>query len=208
MPDDTLWDRAEIAPELLIYGPGEQVRRLKDVGADEEIHKCSQCDKRKIASEFTSGYTWCKSCWAAYQRERRDDPEIRATHQEQGRARYAANPDAQRNRRLMSQFGITLEQYNAIKAAQGGVCAICGEPETAVLKGNGERSDRALDLAIDHDHQHDDQHPPTRVACPECIRGLLCRDCNVNLGRIGDSVEWLKSALAHLQKPVRWRDAF
>jgi hypothetical protein len=206
MPDDTLWDLAEIAPDLLIYGPGDTVRRLKDVGADEEIRRCHQCNKRKLISEFTSGYTWCKQCWAIYQRERRDDPEIRATHQAQGRARYAADPDAQRNRGLISKFGITLEQYNAIKTAQGGVCAVCGQPETAVL--GGKRQGQRLNLAIDHDHQHDDEHAPTRVACPDCIRGLLCRDCNTILGKIGDSIEWLQAALAYLQKWESRPDTF
>ncbi len=50
--------------------------------------------------------------------------------------------------------------------AQGGVCAICGEPETLV------QYDRVVSLSVDHDHT------------TGRVRGLLCGYCNFQLGKL------------------------
>lgn len=58
-----------------------------------------------------------------------------------------------------------------------GVCAICKRPETINKS-----------LAVDHCH------------LTNTIRGLLCTNCNIALGKMGDSIEILKSAIAYLEK--------
>ncbi len=68
-----------------------------------------------------------------------------------------------------------------MEAAQGGVCAICGLPETRVVKGKLNR------LAVDHDHT------------TGRVRGLLCFRCNTCLGRFEDNVELLRAAEAYLE---------
>ncbi|MCA1696558.1 MAG: endonuclease VII domain-containing protein [Actinobacteria bacterium] len=88
--------------------------------------------------------------------------------------------------RLQKLFGITLEQYQAMFAAQGGVCAICGEPERQVRK-----SSSPVELAVDHDHE-------TGV-----IRALLCNNCNKGLGCLMDSPELLRRAALYLEKHRR-----
>lgn len=81
----------------------------------------------------------------------------------------AANPDkvkATSRRRAIKRHGITVEEYESLKLAQNGKCAICRE----VPKEN---------LVIDHDHNCCKQY-----SCGKCIRGLLCRRCNQVLGLV------------------------
>lgn len=82
---------------------------------------------------------------------------------------------------LRSLYGISRERYEAILAAQGGVCAICRKPDFK-------------NLCVDHDHSC----CPGSGSCGACIRGLLCRLCNVWLGRIGDDAETVERAHAYL----------
>lgn len=79
--------------------------------------------------------------------------------------------------------GITGPRYDAMLEAQSGVCLVCGQPETAVGRGGGLRT-----LCVDHDH------------VTGAIRGLLCRNCNVALGIVHDSIPTLRSMIAYLER--------
>lgn len=85
-----------------------------------------------------------------------------------------------RNNNLKRKYGMTSEEYEAMSAEQGHVCAICGEPETLVRKGQAER------LSVDHCHTTGE------------VRGLLCAHCNHGIGKFKDSPELLRAALAYL----------
>jgi hypothetical protein len=78
--------------------------------------------------------------------------------------------------------GLTVEQLQALEIAQGSLCAICGQPETA-LGAHG----KVKSLAVDHDHE------------TGRIRGLLCNNCNRAIGLLGDSVELLLKAVEYLK---------
>lgn len=82
------------------------------------------------------------------------------------------------------KYGLTIDQYEAMEAAQGGVCAICGG-----LNLNGRR------LSIDHDHSC----CPGNRSCGECVRGLLCSKCNFILGNADDNAERLRAAASYLE---------
>ena len=69
---------------------------------------------------------------------------------------------------------MTLEEARAFRA--GKACAICGA-----------REDQGARLNVDHCHR--DGH----------IRGVLCRDCNLGLGRFGDDQTRLAAAIRYLQ---------
>ena len=85
------------------------------------------------------------------------------------------NPEKNRKRWLKRRHNITLEQYNFMFEQQGGVCAICGLPETGRV------------LAVDHNHKTGK------------IRQLLCNRCNFALG-IVENEEFTKKALDYLKR--------
>jgi len=73
-------------------------------------------------------------------------------------------------------YGITLEEYEVLLIKQNNVCAIC----SASTGSNNKR------LAVDHNHQ-------TGV-----VRGLLCDDCNIGLGKFKDNPNLLIKAINYL----------
>ncbi len=83
------------------------------------------------------------------------------------------------NRR--AKYGLEPEDFQALLAKQGGVCAICRRPETAELRGKNKA------LCVDHDHVTDR------------VRGLLCFRCNLWIGYLGDDPERARAAAAYLE---------
>lgn len=84
---------------------------------------------------------------------------------------------------------MSLEEYNALRSTQSGMCGIC---KTTTFNGVGKT------LAVDHNHETGE------------VRGLLCHSCNTALGGFKDSTEflfnaikWLKSNGLNLQKVVK-----
>lgn len=87
--------------------------------------------------------------------------------------------------RIFETYGITADEYAALLAAQGGVCAIC-------------KGKRSYNLDVDHCHKLERAGTPVR----ECVRGLLCRQCNRRILRSArDDVTVLLNAVAYLQQP-------
>ena len=83
--------------------------------------------------------------------------------------------------KTLSRYGITVEQYEARLTAQGGVCAICHQPETVMRLGQIQR------LAVD-------EHPVTHA-----VRELLCARCNRALGGFADDPDRLRRAAAYVE---------
>lgn len=75
---------------------------------------------------------------------------------------------------LTARYGISQEQYDEMLRRQGGVCAICEQPP---IKHR---------LDVDHDHESGR------------VRGLLCRDCNLGVGKLKESLEILARAARYL----------
>lgn len=125
---------------------------------------CARCKFVKPLSSFYAKpggktHSWCKPCFREGERERR-----------------AADPATYRDRYLRRTYGISLEEFEAMESEQGGVCAICGEPER-----------NRKYLSVDHDHT------------TGCVRGLLCHLCNALLGQAGDDAWRLRSAADYLE---------
>lgn len=78
----------------------------------------------------------------------------------------------------LKAVGWTLEEYNTVLYAQGGLCFICGQS-------NFERGHN-VKLAADHNHE-------TGVR-----RALLCRRCNQGIGLFEDSIGILIQAASYL----------
>jgi hypothetical protein len=96
------------------------------------------------------------------------------------------NKDKVKNIDLKKHYGITLEQYNAMLAAQGGVCAICG----GVNDMKDHRSGKLRNLSVDHCHSKGH------------VRKLLCQYCNQGLGNFRDDPKLLRKAAAYLEPPT------
>jgi len=94
---------------------------------------------------------------------------------QKGRDRYTAHPDKYKNYSLLRDFGITLDEYKRIETAQGGVCAIC------------QKKSPGRALAVDHCHTTGN------------VRGLLCSDCNLALGKFCDDTIIMRRAIAYLE---------
>ncbi len=89
-----------------------------------------------------------------------------------GRAQYlkhrAKRLSNSRAYNVKKKFGLSMEEVEAIKQQQNGVCAVCHQAETVMQK------DTLRQLAIDHNHDTGQ------------IRGLLCHMCNVAVGYLHD----------------------
>lgn len=83
---------------------------------------------------------------------------------------------------LMRRYKLDKEAYSELVESQGGRCAICG----TVPDGK---------LHVDHNHSC----CPGFNTCGQCVRGLLCMNCNRGIGHMQDDVEILKSAVKYLE---------
>lgn len=143
---------------------------------------------------------YCKECKREMYKEHMAKPENKARKAstnkqwlEENRERANAtrrvhrknNPDKMWAKYLRERYHLTPEQFEEILDSQNGVCAICKKhPE------EGKR------LVIDHDHAC---CPEKGKSCGECIRGLLCSDCNSRLGHV-ENETWLADAFQYLNK--------
>jgi hypothetical protein len=89
---------------------------------------------------------------------------------------------------LRDQHGMTEADYARMVVAQDGRCAGCDR--TPPFRGDKQ-------LHIDHDHRC---CPQGGRSCERCRRGLLCPDCNMGLGLLGDDPERLETLAAYLRK--------
>lgn len=134
----------------------------------------------------------CRACCKAY----RDGRRSRMTEEEKeaqrlrDRESYYRNPATRRRQHLKQFYGITPEQFDALKLSQRGVCAICGDEERP------GRDGVTPELSIDHDHSC---CPESGRSCGRCIRGLLCRSCNQGIGFLRDSQTILTAASEYLR---------
>ena len=78
---------------------------------------------------------------------------------------------------LMKDFGINADQYEAMLQEQNHVCAICGKQDIC-----------NRDLAVDHCH------------ITKQVRGLLCTNCNMALGKFQDDLQNLQKAIQYMER--------
>ena len=87
--------------------------------------------------------------------------------------------------KLLREFGITQQQCDERLLEQGGLCGICQGPETQTYKGT------LMCLAVDHDHGTGK------------VRGLLCKSCNLAIGKFKESIDIVRRALQYLEEAAR-----
>lgn len=152
----------------------EQIAERRGRGVLVESKVCSRCRERKPADLFHTKRhgsrdglrPWCRSCSNEYARNYR-----------------TTNAQSLHGRHIKSRYGISSEEYEAILDAQGGVCAVCRQPNSQF----DQRVGRERKLHVDHDHE------------TGAVRGLLCSRCNNALGSAGDDPERLRALAVYLE---------
>lgn len=86
----------------------------------------------------------------------------------------------------LSRYGVSRNEYERMAKEQGYKCKICGskDPKTRM----GSLDDLRYKFCVDHCHE-------TGV-----VRGLLCMQCNVGLGKFSDSIGNLESAIKYIRE--------
>lgn len=150
-------------------------KKTTKAGTPTTLSRCKECTKEDMRFKYQNDPSPLSEEELArsrsYHAANRDDRNARA------KSVRDANPDRERNRKLIQRFGITVAEYDDMHDAQNGLCKVCGNPEEL---------DRRL--AVDHNHQTGK------------VRGLLCFKCNVILGHIE------KTGLAMIAKVLDYLD--
>lgn len=161
----------------------ENVRRTMTNEAT-NLKLCNGCREWRSKGDFTKdsgakdslNYR-CRPCRKKYRREDAVRERTSAYNK-----RYAKeNPELMKKKDRRSSlkrfWGMTVEQYEAMKEKQGGTCALCPKTESNPHKR----------LCIDHDHENGK------------IRGLLCDNHNRAMGLFKDSIEDMEKAISYLK---------
>lgn len=131
--------------------------------------RCGMCLAVKKLKEFyrsgNSYHSYCKACNSEWRKSRYDS-------------------DKTRDRYLRATYNITLEEYNILFFQQGGLCAVCSQPETVI----DPYTKQVKYLAVDHNHKTDK------------VRQLLCSDCNTLLGVLEKDPNRVKLLVKYLKK--------
>lgn len=148
---------------------------------------CRKCHREKPLDEFTitdQAKGWrkarCKACENERVREYYASNEgYREKTKHRTRVWFAdpANREAvgkiRRKTMLQGKYGLSLEQYNAMLAAQANRCALCSATEVGSTQWpNGH-------FYVDHCHE------------TGRVRGLVCHKCNTAIGQY----EWLQKSV-------------
>ena len=162
---------------------------------DRHVKRCKHCGNAKPLDDFYSDRKArdgrrpeCKACNLARRRAKyAEDPrpyiERVMKWQRANRDRYLqylreynATPAKKLSNRRATSSGSTVSRwrrFDALLAAQGGGCAICGNPDAD---------------NVDHDHVTGE------------VRGILCFNCNIAIGHIADDEVPPAQAFAYLDR--------
>jgi hypothetical protein len=157
-----------------LYNPNRSIGKFILCKSCAAIGKhCSMCGEYQLFEAFPPASNsvnrggvkaYCRPCSREYKRKHHD-------------------PIKHRARMLLTQRGVTIEEYEEMWSRQNGVCAICNHPETA-----HNRNGNITTLAVDHDHA-------TGVR-----RGLLCSSCNLLLGQVEKDKERIQAILLYIDE--------
>lgn len=148
--------------------------------------RCPRCHRQRADAEFVSATGRpTRSCSTSLERSRLSNRT----------RREGLGTDGRRADNLRQKYGLLPEEYDALRAAQGYCCQICGVHEddlkpsgTGRPRSDGTTATESSRLVVDHCHRTGQ------------IRGLLCATCNLVIGNAADSPEILLAAAAYLSR--------
>ena len=149
---------------------GTPHHRLSDVDLESRTATCAVCGPTRIRIRHGNRGHQCMAKRA--EERRRRGPRLHTIHAEN--LGYDS-PEARRRAALRYKYGLTPEQYESMRDAQSGRCAICDEAPQRTL-------------AVDHDH------------VTGKVRGLLCARCNLGIGYFRDDERILSAAITYLTR--------
>lgn len=154
---------------------GHLERRSADLKPFVSEKTCSHCQQTKPRSAFHRSRTApdglryeCKACQYDAQKIY-----VRLKPEKVRRWQFAA--------RLRHKYGITVDQYEAMLASQGGKCACCASVMEPPF--------------VDHCHR------------TGRVRALLCQSCNLSLGALRESLDRVAALSRYIQEYVLFRDS-
>lgn len=114
--------------------------------------------------------TKCKDCQSAYYHDykNRNHDSLKEKWSSASKRHYT---NENRRAKTLKRYSITVADYDIMLASQNGKCGICLS-ETK--------------LVVDHDHD------------TGAVRGLLCSECNLGLGKFKDDLDLLKMAVKYV----------
>ncbi len=139
-------------------------------GSYAEYQRGCRCDACRTATKRYMDEWHAKNPTkrSEYERERKVMHGSRKSHY---------TPSERRANKLMSRYGLTTEQWDAMFEAQGRKCACCG---TAAVDG------RTKQWQTDHSHQ------------TEVLRGIVCMRCNRLIAQMGDHASAVASTCSRI----------
>lgn len=144
---------------------------------------CSKCQTAKDEALFPPRKRGlqCKECLAAAKRVWcSKNPDKVIVSRRKTNEWHKKNADRVHDNLLRSRYGVTQADVDEMIVQQDNLCAICNKPPS----GKTKRDHR---LFLDHCHKTGK------------VRGMLCNDCNLALGRVHDNVDILKSMIEYLK---------
>lgn len=146
--------------------------------------QCTKCKETKSLDLFPGDkkgkfgkHSQCKAC---AKKARLDKGEgVHASQQKEWRANNKEYYKTYARLWSYKKLGIkiTEQEYKDLLKNQGEQCALCNTPSN---------KDRVL--CLDHDHKTGK------------VRGLLCNDCNIALGKFKDNISVLAKAITYLSE--------
>lgn len=139
---------------------------------------CRYCGIAKPATDYYTGERACKPC--KNQRAQMHKKLRKATNP----TRYTAQQSTYNRRNALKRYGMTIEQFEALKQLQDHKCAICGGTQQSIgfMRRVGPK-----ELCVDHNHTTQQN------------RGLLCTYCNAAIGLLQDDPTVAERAVAYLK---------
>lgn len=156
-----------------IVTPPADTATCSRCGETEPLSNFGRCSRKKNGHKSA-----CKECLRLAENTR--DRTRRNEYAKKWRA--AKGQEHQHKAQVRYRYGVTDDWYDTTLAAQGGLCAACGEPETETRLGVVRL------LSVDHNHQTGE------------VRGFLCNSCNRTIGYAREDATRLAACAAYLRR--------